>query len=262
MDKRVVISAVAVAAVIALVVVSGCTSPQNVSPTPVPTDKNSTTPSPKAASSSGPTPVASPKTNESAIITFEVPIQIFEDEYRVFSGYYAGVKKDSPNAEEYYDYFFTCAGYIAWAPMPYVRYYEVNPHYNGNTKQSEPLFNNGDYRTWGDPKVTGSALHEFKWPETSTVYIGPESISHMFGGAYKGLYTALPTYAFFEGGVTKEGPTMWSPALHGTPIIYVTTRFDHSEKLTREQMNAVEIERRNFLKSYVQGWTFTIKNVS
>jgi hypothetical protein len=258
MKKLLIIAVVSVATIMAIALAATTqNNPSNdldISPTPSPTNFK--------PSGGSPTPTASPKTNESAIISFDVPIQIFEDEHKVFSGFYAGVTKDSPRADDYYDYHYTCIGYIAWEPKPYVRYYEINVHYNGNTKHSEPLYNGGDYRTWDDPGVTGSARHSFGLLENKTLYAGPESIEHMFGSSYVGQYTASPIWWVNDDGVEKWGPTVWSPDMHGRQIIGVTTFFDHSEKLTRAQMDAVEIEMRNFLTAYIQGWTFTIRNIS
>jgi len=175
--------------------------------------------------------------NNSAIITFDVAVQLFEYEtnHTALVGH-----------PEKIDYAYTCGAYIAWTPSPYVRYYEVNIHFNGNTKHSQNLWSYCDYRQWGQT----CPLDNPGWDDTTTSYLGNLPVPNE--REYLGIYNN-----YFEDDTTHY---LWGK--HGMGVFSVSTEFDYSEGLTRGQMDAVEEEMYEFMASYVQGWTFTIKNVS
>jgi hypothetical protein len=172
--------------------------------------------------------------NNSASITFEAPVQIyqFETNYTPW-----------PTRPTEIDYSYHCGGYIAWDPSPYVRYYELNIHYNGNSIHTQNLVGSCDYRAWG---ANWCPLYPYVWDETTTKYIGglpvPDEIN--FIGTFDN-----DKFAF---GFDK----------HGTTVFNIYSDFDHSEGLSRAQIDAVEKEMLEFTERYVAGWTFTVKNVS
>lgn len=176
--------------------------------------------------------------NNSAIITFEVAVQLFEYEtnHTALVGH-----------PEKIDYSYTCGAYIAWTPSPYVRYYEVNIHFNGNTKHSQNLWSPCDYRQWGQ---AWCPLGNPGWDDTTTSYLGNLPVPNE--REYIGIYNN-----YFENDTTNY---LWGK--HGTGVFSLSTEFDYAEGLTRGQMDAVEKEMYEFMASYVAGWTFTIKNVS
>ena len=171
MGKLMILAVVTVATMIAIaaaaIVLNNQPTDNNNSPTP--------TPNPTVSTSTGPTPAASPKTNESATATFEVPIQIFETQ-RTFQS-----TKDT---------FYTAIAYIAWEPSTYVRYYEVTPNYHGNTKPYENLFLGSDFRTWSS-RV--DELHPLGWSEQQT-WILAETDPHIADGYYKSTFTTSETW--------------------------------------------------------------------
>jgi hypothetical protein len=146
MGKLLILAVVTVATMIAIaaaaIALNNQQTDNNNSPSP--------TPNPTVSTSTGPTPAASPKTNESATATFEVPIQIFETQHTF----------QSDN-----NTFYTAIAYIAWEPSTYVRYYEVTPNYHGNTKPYENLFLGSDFRTWSSRQ---DELHPLGWSEKDT----------------------------------------------------------------------------------------------
>ena len=176
--------------------------------------------------------------NNSAIITFEVAVQLFEYEtnHTALVGH-----------PEKIDYAYHCGAYIAWAPSPYVRYYEINIHYNGNSMHTQNLVGSCDYRQWGQ---AWCPLGPGGWVEGTTQYLGNLPVPDE--REYIGIYNN-----YFEDDTTN---ILWGK--HGTYVFGLNTEFDHTEGLTRGQMDAVEKEMYEFMASYVAGWTFTVKNVS
>lgn len=75
---------------------------------------------PGGGSSTGGTSGSSSGSNSSAVITFEVPVQVYDKSIL------------SEDEEEVY---YSAGGYIAWSPEPYVRYYELTIHQNGNNPE-------------------------------------------------------------------------------------------------------------------------------
>jgi hypothetical protein len=172
--------------------------------------------------------------NNSAIITFEVAVTLFEYEtnHTALVGH-----------PEKIDYSYHCGAYIAWTPSPYVRYYEINIHFNGNTKHSQNLVGSCDYRQWGQ---AWCPLGPSGWVEGTTQYLGNLPVPDE--REYIGIY--------------NNDAYLIGADKHGTGVFSLSTEFDHAEGLTRGQMDAAEKEMYEFMASYVDGWTFTIKNVS
>jgi hypothetical protein len=172
--------------------------------------------------------------NTSASITFEVPVQLYQ---------YETNNTPWPSYPDQIDYTYYCGGYIAWDPSPYVRYYELNIHYNGNTKPSQKIWTTCDYQEWGKPWCP---LDTYKWDETTTKYLGkwPVPDERNFLTIY------------------DNSPDICGADKHGMTLANMYASFDHTDGLTREQISAIEKEMYDFVTSYLQGWTFTIKNVS
>jgi hypothetical protein len=248
LSKLLIIAVVTIATMIAIAAAAVFVSnPQDnkiiESLTPTPSMSLAPTATPIIAGSHGPTPTASPKTNESAAITFSVPIQIFSDEHTF---------KDTNET------LYEAIAYIAWAPSPYVRYYEVTPNYHGNTKPYQNLWLGSDFRTWAS---RAAELHPLGWAEKET-WILAETDPHVSDGTWMRTFTASGTWIEVVDGVKINGPAVWSSDMHGLQVVSVRTTFSQNENLSRDQMGAVGLELKQWLIDYTQGWTYTIKNVS
>jgi hypothetical protein len=174
--------------------------------------------------------------NTSASITFEVPVQFYENET---------IYTPHPDSPEEIDVSYFCCAYIAWAPSPYVRYYEVTVHYNNNNMHEQAVFSSCEYQDWGK---TGCTLLPFGLPDGRTIFIGPGTITYPNMQDYAGTY--------------DNSPNVFGADKHGITVCGLYTHYDHTDGLTRGQIDAVEKEMYDFLTSFVQGWTYTIKNVS
>lgn len=177
--------------------------------------------------------------NSSAIITFEVPVQTFHYETNYIP---------SPTHPDRVDYRYYCGAYIAWDPQPYVRYYTVINHFNGNPKPKQAISQSCDYRDWGKEWCP---LLPYGDPDNRTVFLGPPNQTpapnHL---DYVGLYTIG---SYLNGNPVIDG------SKHGKFVFNIHTYFDPIENLTRGQMVAVEKQMDEFLASYIEGWTYTVE---
>lgn len=176
--------------------------------------------------------------NSSAIITFEVPVQLFE-----YESSYAW-----PSHPQDVDYTYYCGAYIAWEPQPYVRYYAVTTHYNGNPSHNQSIFSYCYYPDWGK---TECPLLPRSEPDGKIVFLGPyELVPSPNPLDYYGLYTLS---SYFD--------PIWGIDLnqHGMSVSSIDASFDYYDGWTRAQMDTIEKEAYEFLQKYVQGWTYTVE---
>ncbi len=172
--------------------------------------------------------------NTSASITFDVPVQLYEYETN-FTPW--------ENYPDQIDYSFYCGAYIAWDPSPYVRYYELHIHFNGNPKPAQSIFSSCDYQEWGKAWCT---LYPYGWTETTTRYLGNLPVPDERG--YIGTY--------------DNARSIIGSDKHGMTLANLHSDFDYVDGYTRAQINDIEQEMREFVASYTAGWTYTVKNVS
>lgn len=177
--------------------------------------------------------------NSSAIYTFEVPVQTFY--YETSNTAYYGHPDEL-------DYWYYCGAYISWDPQPYVRYYAVTNHFNGNPKPKQAIYGGCDFRDWGKewcPFVT------YGDPDNKTVFIGPPNLTPALNHLdYMGNYTISMVFG---------NHSVINSSKHGMWVLNMDTHFRFTEHLTRAQMIAVERQMDTFLASYVQGWTYTVE---
>jgi hypothetical protein len=243
----IIITVVSMATIIAIAMAANFVASPNDLAKLTPTPALSTSPTPIASNSNGPTPIASPKTNESATITFDVPVQIFG------TGFKSELTQDT---------FYNCYAYFAWTPPPYVRYYEVSINYHGNTKPYQNLWSTGDFRLWG----TGDdQLFPFSnaYSDNRTYVIGPSSFEDEFGSSYKGQWNNSGTWGSRDSaGALIHGPLIWSADKHGLMVAGTMTVFNSKENLSSEQIAKSESEMQQWLTDFTQGWVLTVKNIS
>jgi len=245
--KLMIIAVVSIATIITIAMAANFVNSPNdlskVTPSPI----LSVSSSPSAANSNSPTPTASPKTNESATITFDVPVQVFG------TGFKSDLTKDT---------FYNCYAYFAWTPPPYVRYYEVSINYNGNAKPYQNLWSTGDFRLWG---TADNQLFPFSsvYSENRVYVMGPSSLENEYGSSYKGQWNNSGTWGSSDSaGVMTHGPLIWSADKHGLMVAGTMTVFNSNENLSSAQIAKTESEMQQWLTDFTQGWVLTVKNVS
>ncbi len=130
---------------------------------------------------------------------------------------------------------------------PYVRYYEITPHFNGNTKPTQNLLGSGDFREWG--KVAWSPLQPYSNQENEIYFLGSGAYTYPNPDNYLGIF---------------DNNLNWrEQGLHGTVILSVNTFFEYPDRdFTAEEIYNTEKAMREFTQSYIDGWTFTVKPVS
>jgi hypothetical protein len=177
--------------------------------------------------------------NNSAIITFEVHVQTYHYETNITLW---------PDHPDDIDYTYYSGAYISWDPQPYVRYYTVTNHFNGNQKPFQTLSGSCEFRDWGKewcPRLP------YADPDNMTVFLGPAELvpnpNHL---DYRGLYTIG---SYLNGNPVVDG------SKHGKLVYNIYDKFDNTEHLTRGQINAVEQEMDAFVTSYIEGWTYTVE---
>lgn len=174
--------------------------------------------------------------NSSAIITFEVPVQLVEWE-DIFTW---------PSGEEDKTV-YNCGAVCAWDPQPYVRYYAVTIHFNGNPSHSQPIVGSCDYRRWN---TSSCRFLPYPDPDNKVVFLGPlDQIPGIDIQDHYGSYS-LSLY------IPKAGI---DPSKHGIGRFSMYTDFYSDENLTRGEMDAIEDEMYAFTQSYVAGWTVTVQ---
>ncbi len=174
--------------------------------------------------------------NHSAVYTFEVPAQVHD---------YTSI---SPDEEEIN---YGASAYAVWDPQPYVRYYELTIHFNGNpptpyawekefTEQGED---------WGnDPWV--------QFVDNELLIIGDYEY-------YPGYGRYLTVYDNFGGTSMFQGK-------HGTPLGGFKETF-YTDKCgwcyldsisTEKEIMDTEREIKAFAEEYFRDWTVTVRPVT
>lgn len=231
-SAKLALIATVAAAVIASVYVASLALTSPVDPlasTPVPSIKPSAVPSP------------TPK-NESAIYTFTVTPTITS---------YESCWNNSDSGKLYETTFHVNAQ-ITWDKnqAPYVRYYEITPHFNGNTQPTQKLWGGtAEFREWGIK--SWATLEKSNWVENEIYFSGSGAINYPDPSHFVGIY---------------DNNLEWrDQGLHGLVIGSMTTTYDwvsDDADATAADLAKTEQAMLAYAKSYFEGWTFTVKPVS
>ncbi|XHH08110.1 MAG: hypothetical protein ACFCUE_11115 [Candidatus Bathyarchaeia archaeon] len=207
-----------------------------------PVDPNLSTPqpsnSPSATVSSTPSP--SPTQNNSAIYTFTVTPTITS---------YESYWNDSGKI---YETNFHVNAEITWDKnqAPYVRYYEITPHFNGNTQPTQKMWGGtAEFREWG--LKSWATLEKSNWVENEIYFLGSGAINYPDPSHYAGIFDDKLEWI-------EEG-------LHGVVIGSMKTTYDwyfDDAGATEGDLAKTEQAMLEYAQSYYEGWTFTVKPVS
>lgn len=198
--------------------------------------------SPSATVSTYPSPSPSPTQNNSAIYTFTVTPTITS-----YESYW-----NDTDFNKLYETTFHVNAQITWDKnqAPYVRYYEITPHFNGNTKPTQKIWGGTeDFRIWG--LKSWASVYESTWVENEIYFLGSGAINYLDPSHYAGLFDNYLDW-------NEQG-------LHGVVIGSMTTTYDwyfDDAGATEEDLAKTEQEMLEFAESYFEGWTFTVKPVS
>lgn len=240
--KLAAISAVAII-IVAAVYVANLTlsSPveNNLDSTPLPSISLSPTVStfsPSASKTPAPT-----QNNQSAIYTFTVsPVITSYESYWNLSDTVILETTYHVNAQ------------ITWDKnlAPYVRYYEITPHFNGNTKPTQNIWGGAtEFREWGIK--SWAPVGPSNWVENEIYFIGSGALTYPNPANFRGIFDNNLDWK-------KEG-------LHGLMIGSMTTTYEWKSDdfgATVADLEKTEKAMDEFAKSYFEGWTFTVKPVS
>jgi len=160
----------------------------------------------------------------SIIFQFEVPVGVLEREYRLGEG------------ESLAHTTYLCKPYFAWKPVPFVRYYEIKIHFNGNP----PKVFKGWNCFWRKRHEAYCTEGPCLWEEETTYYLAPQE----FCRNYRGRYDSEEL-----GGK------------HGHVLFVIQDQFYDGEGLSTAQVNDVKNEIRAFVEDYVRGWTASVRAV-
>jgi hypothetical protein len=197
-------------------------------------------PSSNPSASVSTTPSPSPTQNISAIYTFTVTPTITS---------YESYWNDS---DKLYETTFHVNAQITWDKnqAPYVRYYEITPHFNGNTKPTQKIWGGTeDFREWG--VKSWASVDKSYWAENEIYFLGSGSINYPDPSHFAGIFDNNLNWR-------EEG-------LHGVVIGSMTTTYDWyfgDAGATEADLAKTEQAMLEFAESYFDGWTFTVKPVS
>ncbi len=166
--------------------------------------------------------------DSSAIYQFEPTIQFTEEEQRI--------NFDSTTRFLYY-------AYVSWDLSPWVRYYEIKFHFNGN----EPEEFNGWGCTWRERGSAYCGVGPILLEDEITYYLAPSEMRGDFKD-YLGLYD-------FNQKVIGEGK-------HGISFLNIHDDIDDDEELSLDSQNQIKNEIREFVQNYVKDWTATVRPVA
>ncbi|MCD6572799.1 MAG: hypothetical protein J7K95_01725 [Thermoplasmata archaeon] len=172
--------------------------------------------------------------NNSAVWTFEVPVRIYEYEYGLH------------NISHPFTIHGFCA-YIAWDPQPYVRFYQIYFHYNGN--EPEGWIYGCD---WLERDKNYCQPQEFFFREDTPYYIANEEdypVADARGSIYVG---ELEPHLYDE---SLQG-------LHGLPIAYVSQEFKDNGDIDEIAQAGIIKEMHDYMEEYFDGWTATVRAVA
>lgn len=234
--KLIVIATVAITIIAAAYVANlALNSPVNPN-IPMPNPSSSPTPTVSAGS---PSPT---KQNESAIYTFTVAPTITS-----YESYW-----NDTDFNKLFETTFHVNAQITWDKnqAPYVRYYEITPHFNGNTKPTQKIWGGTDeFRDWGVKSWV--SLEKSNWVENEIYFTGSGAINYPAPSNFVGTYDNNLNW-------NKEG-------LHGIVIGSMTTTYEwYSDDAGATEADLAKTEQAmlEFAESYFEGWTFTVKPVS
>jgi len=206
-------------------------------------DPNLATPTPSSGVSANPSASKTPspsQNNESAIITFTVTPTITS-----YESYWNDSKKLLQTT-------FHVNAQITWDKnqAPYVRYYEITPHFNGNTQPTQNVWGGtAEFREWGIK--SWATLSKSNWVENEIYYLGPGSIDYPDPSHFVGIY---------------DNNVEWkSQGLHGVVIGSMTTTYEwvsDDAGATTADLAKTEQAMLEFAQSYFKDWTFTVRPVS
>jgi hypothetical protein len=191
---------------------------------------------PGGGTGSGGTGGSGSGSNNSAVITFEVPVQV-HDKSLLYD-----------DEEEVY---YSAGAYIAWSPEPYVRYYELTIHFNGNepkpyawekeyTEQGED-WGNEPWALFVDNELLIIGDHEY-YPGHGRYLCDYDN----FGGTnhFKGNHgTCLGTF----------DETFYTDKCRGCYLDSISTE---------KEIMDTEKEIRAFAEDYFRDWTVTVRPVT
>jgi len=171
--------------------------------------------------------------NHSAVWTFEVPVQIYEFEHGL---------SDIPEP-------FTTHviwSYIAWDPEPYVRFYQLYVHHNGNNPD-EWIYG----CDWLERDKNYCNHEDFFFKEDTPYYITNEE-DYPVADAKDSIYVGrLEPHFYVE---SLKG-------MHGLHLGHVEQTFKEGDFDPVEQAGVIK-EMREFMEQYFEGWTVTVRAVS
>jgi len=172
--------------------------------------------------------------NHSGVWTFEVPVKIYGYEYGLH------------NISEPFTIHGFCA-YIAWNPQPYVRFYQIYFHYNGNG--AEGWIYGCD---WLDRDKVYCAPQDFFFREDTPYYIANEE-DYPVADAKGCIYVGELEPHFYD--ESLQG-------LHGLPIAYISQEFKDNGEIDEISQAGIIKEMQEYMEQYFDGWTATVRAVS
>ncbi|HEC77488.1 MAG TPA: hypothetical protein ENI33_09605 [Thermoplasmatales archaeon] len=172
--------------------------------------------------------------NHSAVWTFEVPVKIREYEYGL---------SDIP--EPFTDY--VIEAYIAWDPQPYVRFYQLYFHYNGN--EAEKWIYGCD---WLERDKNYCHPQEFFFRENTPYYIANEE-DYPVADAKGCIYVGELAPNFLDENLD---------GMHGLRIAHVQQEFKENDGMSEIEKAGIIKEMREYTEEYFEGWTVTVRAVS
>ena len=170
--------------------------------------------------------------NHSAVWTFEVPVRFVTDEETIMENYTAVI------------------AYIAWTPCPYVRFYQLYFHYNGNNPE--------DWITgcdWTEMKENKFFCHHekyfFKENQPYLLTRDGEYVPDAKGSILVGKFSSQSLNLFEEINGT-----------HNLQIGNIGEHFDRHGIKDPVERGVITKEMQEFMENYFEGWTVTVRAVS
>jgi hypothetical protein len=241
--KLAAISAVAIIIIASAYAASlALNSPEENNMETTPSPSNSPSPTVSATSPSASKTPAPTQHNESAIYTFTVTPYITS---------YESYWNSSTNGD-LLETTYHITIQITWDKnqAPYVRYYEITPHFNGNSKPTQNIWGGStEFREWGIKPWAPVGLSS--WVENEIYFIGSGALTYPNPANFRGIFDNSYDWQ-------RDG-------LHGLVIGSMTTTYEW--KFADSGATAADLEQTEkamdaFAKSYFEGWTFTVKPVS
>jgi hypothetical protein len=245
---------VIVAAAAAAVALSQNSSPSRItpnSPTPLvsttPTALPVSTPTASPFSTTSPTP-APTKTNESATYSFEVRPEVKLVQTR-----------STMSGGDFNNTMVRAYAQFSWdaTTHPYVRYYAITLHFNGNHLPTQSIFYREYWRAWNQSYSSPPVPFTQFFQENTFYYLANDS-----NVPNERNYITSPTNDIYLG----QGQHGWL-AFSVTDVFYDDPTYPASHASELGGLNAGQIqgygnEMLNFVNKYVADWTLTVTPVS